>query len=80
MFYGLPNDPVDEVPYPQHRRVSAEHDLVVGEPMKIVRTVFVVEKHLTAYGTTTEHWIDLGRRIRDSARPEIGLRERLESR
>jgi hypothetical protein len=64
VFYGLGNDPVHGVPYLQHWRAIAQHDLVVDEPVRVGRTVFIAAKHPTAHGTTTQHWIELGRRIR----------------
>jgi hypothetical protein len=64
VLYGLGVDPVHEVPYLQHWSAIAQRDLVVDEPVRVGETVFVAEMHPTAHGTTTEHWMDLGRRIR----------------
>ena len=64
VFYGLGVDPVHDVQYLQHWRAIAQHDLVVDAPVRIGKTVFVVEKHPTAHGMTTQHWMDLGRRVR----------------
>jgi hypothetical protein len=64
VFYGLGNDPIRDVPYLEYWRAIAQHDLMIDEPVKIGETVFVVEKHPTAHGTTTKHWTDLATRIR----------------
>ena len=64
VFYGLGADAVHNVPYLDHWRAIAQYDLGVDQPALIGNTVFVVEKHPTAHGTTTQHWMDLGRRIR----------------
>jgi hypothetical protein len=64
VFYGLGDDPVHKVPYLEHWSAIAQHELVLDEPVRVGGTIFVVEKHPSAYGTTTEHWMDLGRRVR----------------
>ena len=64
VFYGLGIDPVHKVPYLDHWRAIAQHPLEVDEPVLLGQTAFVVQKHPTAHGTTTQHWIDLGRRVR----------------
>jgi hypothetical protein len=64
VFCGLGNDPIRDVPYLEYWRAIAQHDLMVDKPVKLGGTVFVVQKHPTAHGTTTEHWMDLARRVR----------------
>jgi hypothetical protein len=64
VFYGLGTDPVHKVPYLGHWRAIAQHQLEIDEPVLLGQTVFVVQKHPTAHGTTTQHWMDLGRRVR----------------
>jgi hypothetical protein len=64
VFYGGGADPVNGVPYLEHWRAIAEHNLTVGEPVLIGDTVFVAERHPTAHGTTNAHWFELGRRVR----------------
>jgi len=63
VFYGLEMTQCTNFPYLEHCRKIARHEFRVDEPARIGRTVFVVEKHPTAFGTTTEHWMDLGRRV-----------------
>ncbi|MBV8371574.1 MAG: hypothetical protein JO036_21900 [Candidatus Eremiobacteraeota bacterium] len=63
VFYGLGTDPVHNVPYLHHWREIAQADLEVDQPVRVGETAFVVEKHPTAHGTTTQHWMDLGRRV-----------------
>ncbi len=64
VFYGLGTDPVHNVPYLRHWRRIADADLEVGEPVQVGKTIFVADRHPTAHGTTTQHWLDLGRRLR----------------
>lgn len=64
VFYGLGTDPVHNVPYLEHWRAIAQYPLEVDEPVLLGQTVLVVERHPTAHGTTTQHWIDLGHRVR----------------
>jgi hypothetical protein len=64
VFYGGGADPVNGVPYLEHWRAIAEHNLTVGEPVLVGDTVFVAERHPTAHGTTNAHWFELGRRVR----------------
>jgi hypothetical protein len=64
VFYGLGVDPVHEMRYLEHFSAIAQDDLAVDVPVRIGKTVFVAEKHPTAHGTTTEHWIELGHRLR----------------
>ena len=64
VFYGLGSDPVHNRRYLDYWRAIAEHQLEVDEPVLLGQTVFVVEKHPTAHGTTTKHWVDLGHRLR----------------
>jgi hypothetical protein len=64
VFYGLGTDPVHNVPYLDHWRAIAGHPLDVDVPVLVGQTVFVVQQHPTAHGTTTQHWMDLGRRVR----------------
>jgi hypothetical protein len=73
VFYGLGMDPVNNVPYVDHWRAIANHDLEIDEPVLLGRTVFVVEKHPTAHGTTTQHWMDLGRRVRGMRNGVVAL-------
>jgi ribosomal protein L44E len=67
VFYGLGMDPVHGVPYLEHWSDIAQHALTIGEPVRVGQTVFVAERHPTAHGTTNEHWMDLGRRVRSLA-------------
>jgi hypothetical protein len=64
VFYGLGEDPVHLVPYLDHWRAIAKTDLEVGEPIAVDGTIYVVEQHPTAFGTTTQKWTDLGKRLR----------------
>lgn len=52
------------VPYLKHWRDIAQRDLNVDEPLLASGTAFVVEHHPTAFGTTTSHWANVGRRLR----------------
>jgi hypothetical protein len=64
VFYGLGDDPVRGVPYLEHWRAIAQHDLMDDEPVRLGKTVFVVQKHPTAQGTTTQHWTELAAPVR----------------
>jgi hypothetical protein len=64
VLYGLGDDPVRGVPYLEHWRAIAQYDLMVDEPVRLGTTVFVVQKHPTAHGTTTQHWAELAARVR----------------
>jgi hypothetical protein len=72
VFYGLGTDPVHDVPYLQHWGAIAQRDLAVDAPVRVGETIFVAQKHPVARGTTTAHWLDLGRRVR-------AMREALET-
>lgn len=65
VFYGLGTDPVHNVPYLQHWNHIAGRELAVDDPVQIDETIFVVERHPTAHGTTNAHWMDLGHRVRN---------------
>ena len=64
VFYGVGIDPVNHVPYLDHWNAIAQAELAIDKPQLIGRTVFVVQRHPTAHGTTTEHWVELGHRLR----------------
>ena len=64
VFYGAGTDPVHKVPYLNHWSEIAQCELVIDEPTIVGTTLFVAEKHPLAHGTTTEHWLALGRRMR----------------
>ena len=63
--YGAGNDTQGRS-YLEHWRKLAGVDLVVGAAKVVGRTVFFLEQHPSAHGTTNEHWFGVGHKLRAS--------------